>query len=162
MPAIAARYQGGWEDSITKNHAHSLLQLRQALLSRLDTLALTPQYILLKVPKTFHKPMFPGDSTMQLGNLSLRPHVNALWLFLPSCFLLSLLPAHFSWDASSSGQGPPLYSSPCRCTPGTPKIWAGRGALCISVALCVRTLLAEFLFTVKRMCCVLQVTVRCL
>lgn len=59
MPAIAARYQGGREDSITKNHAHSLLQLRQALLSRLDTLALTPQYILLKVPKTFHKPMFP-------------------------------------------------------------------------------------------------------
>lgn len=59
MPAIAVRYQGGREDSITKNHVRSLLQLRQALFSRLDTLALTPQYILLKVPKTFHKPVFP-------------------------------------------------------------------------------------------------------
>lgn len=125
MPAIAARYQGGREDSITKNHVRSLLQLRQALLSRLDTLALTPQYILLKVPKTFHKPVFPegqhdaaGESltetlwqrTLPISTFLLPP-VLATCTFLLGCPLQDRghLRAHHHADAHQEhpkfGQG---------------------------------------------------------
>lgn len=107
MPAIAVRYQRGWEDSITKNHVHSLLQLHLALFSRLDTLALTPQYILLKVPKTFHKPVFPEGQHDAAG----ESPVLATCTFLLGCPLQDRghLRAHHHTDAHQEhpkfGQG---------------------------------------------------------